>query len=57
MLLTELISSSFAISQTQQHLSTSEKFPSKAMTGKAQTAAELLLTPAGESETRVRTQS
>lgn len=57
MLLTELISSSFAISQTQQHLSTSEKFPSKSMTGKAQTAAELLLTPAGESETRVRTQS
>lgn len=28
-----------------------EKFPSKSVTGKVQTAAELLLTPAGESET------
>lgn len=56
-LLIELTSSSFAMSQTQEHPPTLEKFPSKSVTGKAQTVAELLLTPAGESETWVRTQS
>lgn len=46
----ELISDYFAISQTQEHPSTLEKFPSKSVTGRVQAVAELLLTPAGESE-------